>query len=420
MPWTQRKVKQLLDESKQARGLIEKLFMRDVTCVSDAEDKWAWGQFFDDVREHKQYGVYGTGAGIQVLLMAGHGSQHRYIVGARKVLTEAYTNHTTENRFFSLHHFDLLYKLSSLVEQECADHDRVESPSSEIEDLIRRILPDHGWGDFHNSDSDRDVESKITPTASALLALRKYRGFRESAACENAVACLCRKLGEKARPALYELALGSLALIEYESVKDRILDYDVTKDSTQYRLAQWVKKQKAIEFGADESRHYPTSLDGSRGNAYLFFLPNCLAALVLLKSGAPKPTRRYVLGVTRFFVKEIIDKGGFLSVSRNKVSTVDHLWIYRLLKEIESKQASDLLPQPFYSLSAMPRFARVGTSLGFLLAGSFGVYGLYSALFARQLGESVSIVRVVIFAILATVGLGLFTGTVKEVFKGQE
>jgi len=394
--------------------------MRDVACISEAEDKWAWGQFFDDVREHKQYGVYGTGAGIQVLLMAGHGSQHRYIVGARKVLTEAYTDHIAENRFFSQHHFDRLYKLSSLVEQECADHDRVETSSPAIEDLIRRILPDHGWGDFYNSESDKDVESKITPTASALLALRKYRGFRESSACENAVACLCRRLREKARPARYELALGSLALIEYESVSDRVVDYDVTKNSTQQRLKLWAKGRKALELGADESRHYPTSLDGSRGNEYLFFLPDCLAALVLLKSGSPRRTRRYVLEVTSFFAKQIIEKGGFLSVSRNKVSTVDHLWIYRLFKEIESKQATELLPQPFYSLSTMPRFARAMTSLGLLLVGSFGVYGLYSSLFARQLGESVSIIRVVFFAVLATVGLGLFTGTVKDVFKDQD
>jgi hypothetical protein len=395
--------------------------MRDVTCISsEPEDKRAWGQFFEDVREHKQYGVYGTGAGIQVLLMAGHGSQHRYIVGARKVLVEAFTNHTPENRFFSQHHFDRLYKLSSLVEQECADHDRVEALSPAIEELISRILPDHGWGDFYNSESDKDVESKITPTASALLALRKYRGFRESSACEDAVACLCRRLREKARPALYELALGSLALIEYASVKERVSDYDVTKNSTQQRLMRWVKGRKAIELGADESRHYPTSLDGTRGNEYLFFLPDCLAALVLLKSGSPTRTRRYVLEVTRFFVKQIIEKGGFLSVSRNKVSTVDHLWIYRLLKETESKQATELLPPPFYRLSAMPRFARVLTALAFLLVGIIGLYGLYSSLFARQHDESISIIRVVLFAASATVGLGLFTGTVKDVFKEQD
>ena len=417
MVWTQLKVKQLIEESKQARGVIEALFMRDISSISEAEGKWAWGQFFDDVRDHKQYGIYGTSAGIQVLLMAGHGNQHRYIVGARKLLAHAYTNHTEDNRFFSQHHFDRLYKLSALVEQEYAGDDRVGTADPAIQDLIGRILPDHGWGDFYNSESDKDVESKTTPTAGALLALRKYRGFRESSQCENAVACLCRKLRETAKPALYELALGSLALIEYESVKDRVLSYDETKNSTQQRLIQWAKRRKPVELGADESRHYPTSLDGSRGNEYLFFLPDCLAALALLKSGSPTRTRRYVLDVTKFFVKQIIEKGGFLSVSRNKVSTVDHLWIYRLLKELESKQPTELLPQPFYRLSAMPRLARVFTSLGFLLVGMIGLYGLYSSLFARQQGAGVSTMRVVFFAVLATVGVGLFTGTVKEVFK---
>lgn len=414
MFWTQAKIRRLITQAKQARGVIESLFLSDGT--SQGDDKWAWGQFFRDTREHKQYGIYGTSAGAQVLLLAGQGSQNAYVSGARSLLEDAYGSHDVNNRFYKDHHFDRVYKLTFLIEAESADRDTVEEATAPTNDLISRVLPQQGWGEFCNSDSDKDVESRITSTAAALMALSKYRKFRATAECEKAVAWLCRRLTEKAEPAIYELALGILALVEYQSVKDRVSGYDEAIVLTKGRLTDWARRQKSVQLGAEESHHYPTSVDGSRGNRYLFFLPDCLAALAFLRLECPHRSRRYVLNVVDFFVRSIIDKGGFRSISRNHSCTVDHLWIYRLLREFESKEVKCLLPQPFYSWAAMPRLARFLTSALFL---GIGGLGLTFTVIAREPGHDIAIWQSVLFGIFATVGLGLFVRSLWVLLRGE-
>ncbi|HEU4710835.1 MAG TPA: hypothetical protein VFS76_04680 [Pyrinomonadaceae bacterium] len=398
-----------MEQAKQARGAIESLFVNDVIAQSDST--WAWGQFFHDTREHKQYGIYGTSAGTQVLILSGHGPGDRYVLGARKLLQESYTSRDPNNRFYKDHHYDRVYKLTSLIESESADQETTAEPSAAMQDLISRLLPEQGWGEFCNSDLDKD-ESRITSTSVALLALSKYRKFRATPECEKAITWLCRRLTEKLAPAIYELALGTLALIEYRSLSDRVSTLDETVTLSTNRLAEWARSRKHVLLGADESHHYPTSSDGSRGNRYLFFLPDCLAALAFLRLGSPQGTRTYVLNVVHFFVKSIIDKGGFRSVSRNHFCTVDHLWIYRLLIEFVSKQAITLLPQPFYFWAAMPTLAKLITSLGFLAVGTMGLYfNLSSALSGNR--------KSVFLTVLSTVALGLFTRSVWEQFKGK-
>lgn len=403
-----------MEQARQARGAIESLFVNDVIAQSDS--MWAWGQFFRDTREHKQYGIYGTSAGTQVLILAGHGPGNPYVLGARKLLQESYTSRDPNNRFYKDHHYDRIYKLTSLIESESADQQTIAEPSAAMQDVINRLLPEQGWGEFRNSDLDKDVESRITSTSVALLALRKYRKFRATPECEKAISWLCRRLTEKATPAIYELALGTLALIEYRPLSDRISTLDETITLSTNQLAEWARSRKHVLLGADESHHYATSSDGSRGNRYLFFLPDCLAALAFLRLGCPQRTRSYVLNVVQFFVKSIIDKGGFRSVSRNHFCTVDHLWIYRLLIEFESKQAITLLPQPFYFWAAMPTLAKLITALGFL---AVGVMGLYFNLSAALSGYRMSIWKSVFFTVLSTVGLGLFTRSIWEQFKGK-
>jgi hypothetical protein len=344
--------------------------------------------------------------------LAGHGPENRYVRGARQLLEESYSSRDPNNRFYKDHHFDRIYKLTSLIESESADQETIAEPSAAMQDLIGRLLAEQGWGEFHNSDSDKDIESRITSTAVALLALSKYRRFRGTSECEKAVTWLCRRLTEKAAPAIYERALGLLALVEYRSLSERVSTLDETIQLATNQLTEWARSRKRVQLGADESHHYRTSSDGSRGNRYLFFLPDCLAALAFLKLGCPQRTRSYVLNVVHFFVKSIIEKGGFRSVSRNHFCTVDQLWIYRLLTEFVSKQAITLLPQPFYFWAAMPTLAKLITSLGFLAVGTMGLYfNLSSALSGNR--------KSVFFTVLSTVALGLFTRSVWEQFKGK-
>jgi len=412
--WTQSRIRRLMEQARQARGAIESLFVDD--AISQPDSKWAWGQFFHDTREHKQYGIYGTSAGTQVLILAGRGPGNRHVLGARKLLQESYTSQDQNNRFYKDHHYHLIYKLTSLIEAEIADQEMIAEPSAAMRDLISRLLPEQGWGEFRNSDSDRDIESRITSTAVALLALRKYRAFRGTHECEKAVTWLCRRLTEKAAPAIYELGLGILALTEYRGLGDRVATLDETLALATSRLTEWAQSRKRILLGADESHHYPASCDGSRGNRYLFFLPDCLAALAFLKVGCPQRTRRYVLNVVHFFVTNIINKRGFRSVSRNHFCTVDHLWVYKLLSEFEVVEVSNLLPQPYYSWATMPRLAKVVTSLVFL---GIGAIGLYFNSLSAQSRQPLSSWKFVFFSALTAVGLALFSRSVWEHIQGK-
>ena len=206
-------------------------------------------------------------------------------------------------------------------------------------------------------------------------------------------------------------------MAEYQSLRDRVAEYDTAKEFAKKQLIKWARKRKTVLLGSDESHHYPTSSDGSRGNRYLFFLPDCLAALAFLKWESPKRARRYVLNVVNFFAKEVIEKNGFLSVSRNHACTVDHLWIYRLLREVESKEVRDLLPQPYYVWSTMPFLARILTSLVFLIVGCIG---FYYTLLAREPGQHIPVWQLVIFSVMASVGLAMFTRNLWEHFRGED
>lgn len=398
MFWSRRKIKKLKERSMQARGRIQDLFTAHVVRLPNNER--AWGQFFNENTANQQYGIYGTSAGVQVLSQSGYDAEHEHVAGGCSVLTSALEN-PEDSRFQQKGDIGLLYKVAFIAEACPPGGRTVTTNSQPMDELIRRRLPNTGWGEFYFSEADKDVEPKVTPTAYALLALNRYRPFLNNDICQQSVIWLCRRILNSSRLGISEVALATLALIEYRTIAKDVDSYQEALEFCRERLITWIQARKYI--GVPESYHYASSSDGSRGNMYLFFLPDCLVAICLLKFDSPSKQRKYLLKVINFFVGQVLDRGGFAPDSRRQVSTVDHLWIFRLLTEFDKARVNNLMPPYLYVLTTYPRLLRFGLALVLLLVGGTGAY----LDLATQSAISQTAGFRIVYIIVSALGIGL-------------
>jgi hypothetical protein len=417
MFWTHIKVKHLQARAAQALGLIRDLFINNVIDVG--AEKRAWGQFFNESKAEKQYGIYGTSAGVQVLSMAGYAPNHAFIAGASRLLKAALEDQTDSNLFYRKKDIALVYKLAYIAEAVAVEQEIINVDCPPMDELMKRVLPAQGWGEFYYSEDNKDIEPKVISTVVALLALRRYRKFRASEICEKSLAWLCRRLHEIHKMATYELALASLALIEYSDQRGRVNGYDRAVDFCKQGLFEWAASRKEIYLGKVEFHHYASNLEGGPGGGkYMHFLPHCLVALALLKWDSPKRTRRYVLRVVNFFVQQILENKGFSPDSRRQVSTKDHLWIYRLLKGFESQPTEKLLPQPIYAWSTAPHLVRVIISVSLFVVG---VLAIYISSLTKDPAYHIPTLIVAIISVIGSALVALFGRTIWEFFmKGDK
>jgi hypothetical protein len=118
-----------------------------------------------------------------------------------------------------------------------------------------------------------------------------------------------------------------------------------------------------------------------------------------------------------FFTDQVLQKGGFKPDTTKKVSTVDHLWINRLLKEFTSNSVEKLLPQPFLVFSNFPRLVQLGIALAYLAVGGWGIY---MGIINRNLYGQVPAWKFVSWALLATIFIPLFVRVIYDAFlKGE-
>jgi hypothetical protein len=279
MFWSRHNVKKLHRLAAQAQNRIREFFVNNV--ITNGGDAYAWGQFMNEGINNRQIGIYGTSAGMQVLLMTGEQPSHRYVQGASKTMRTAFEDKSS--KFYRNQDTALVYKLAHLAESAHPEQLSIDSACLEMDELIKRVIPSEGWGEFYYTEQDRDIHSKVVSTATALLALRRHRQFRASVECEKALEWLCKRVLEEGEVAAYNLALASLALIEYSTPGQRIARYNDAVAFCKQQLITLGRSRKKVFFSTIENHHYASSSDGSGGNKYLFFLPDCLTALALLK-----------------------------------------------------------------------------------------------------------------------------------------
>ncbi len=408
MIWTKGKIERLKKQATESQGRIKDLF---ISCaIPVKQDSYAWGQFLDEPRDNTQYGIYGTSAAIQVLSLAGFNSTHKFITGASKILEDTFTKKT--GLFHEKGDLYVLYKLTYFAEGEKPTENDITSKNPIMEKIIKCAIEGQGFGEYFISNKKKSIHSKVVATAFALLSLKRYHPFLLSSQCKSILKWLCRIISENGKLRPHELGLATLALIEYKTLSNGISNYKSTLHECKKRLISWANSRKKYRFGESEVYYYSTRLNNRRQNRYLFFLPDCLIAIVFLKLNCPKQTLNYLLGVVRHFTGKILGKNGFTPNITNRASTVDNLWIYRLLKEFKSTKTTFLFPSTIVSWWEKSRLGK------FLI--------LFSLLAISILGSSIATVNAssdkifphlffsIIGGIMATISFGLLVQFIFE------
>jgi hypothetical protein len=404
------KLSALRASSRTARAKIVEKCQRGMVHPRDIEDVWAWGQFLE-IRGHtvqqplgNQFGIYGTSAAVQMIVMQNArlgGSQtstiEREALSGCGVLPLVLAD--PGDQYAPLHeHFiekqDLLvtFKLASLLDAaNCLE--AVQLPNGYSVDkaaLVRRLLElrrsGQGWPDYL---SDKEWQGPNThATAVAALALSKRTVQPEAqVACREALEWFYNT------EPLEKQSIATLAMIVMALAGDGV-DAGVRKRSPELTKLQAACEGLVCDWVGDSApNEVQRSLEGTEywlppgsispqvagGNqfTYLFYLPHILVGLAILSSPRLRrgyAARRFTLLVIDRVTTEINQQGCFIAAGRSMVSTVEHLWLYRLLYEFENK---GLYPHELVAtIDRIRSFARRRwpvTSLGVLVVAGLGV-----------------------------------------------
>jgi len=337
MLWTKRQIAQLKRRAAEAERRIREVFESGGTVVNGVH---LWGQFLDGTNTDRQYGIYGTSAAVQVLAEAAQSPNHDFVAGASRFLETEYGS--PDSGFQKKGDLHDLFKLSYLAEAIRPGAAEIGGENTLMSEFMIHVLPEGGWG-RHWIPEGREPSAHLLSTAVALLALKRYREFRNSRECERALQWLCKRIiGDGGYPP-FELAMATLALVDYTPEVRLAMgsEYTEAMEACRRSLLAWAAKRSKGLFPTLEAYYY--SADHTR---YLFFLPDCLVALAFLRLDCPERARQYVLNVTQFYVTEVLkSKTGFSSATIRRASSVDHLWLFRLLRAFRNKSIGTLLPR---------------------------------------------------------------------------
>lgn len=398
-----RVIDNLKARARESSGRIKDLFEKAAISVENRAH--GWGQFLDEERDNTQFGIYGTSAGIQVLVLQGYPKDNPLVSGSSRLLEEALTDENS--RFKKKGDACDVYKLVFLADAQKPDVDEiVDEEIPAMEKLIEARVSGLGWGEYCASTSEKDPVPKLVSTAMCLRSLRRYQRFVSGRDCRESVEWLCRRVLENGTLRAHQLGLAGLSLACYSGLAGNWNKYNSALSSCTEGLLNWTASRKETAIGELEIYNYSRIIDGQRSNGYLFFLPDCLAAIFFLKQRVTTPEAQdYVARVVRYFSSEISRKGGFIAGSTSKKSTVDHLWLHRLMHEFS---VNSLEPR------RLLRAIRKGTKL--LFGGLFLVSGVSGLYLTYAYGKG--FVGYIVGSVLSVVGLGLFYTLLGEWLKG--
>ncbi|GLH95599.1 hypothetical protein [Phytohabitans aurantiacus] len=371
----------------------------------------AWGQFLDDPRRVRQFGIYGTSAAVRILAGAGHTENSPLISRALRALPEVEPRDTTED-LYDATDLSITFKVASLVEAAQPQRERFEKVEPIETRLISQVIDNRGWGNYSDH-TDQDDAPRLLPTAHAMLALRRSRSFRASPMCEKILAWFCQEAIRGHPLPVHEAALALQVLIEYEGEGTHVDVYRTARQDLLSQLTKWATTNRGQMLTETTANHYWSVNDGIQHNQYVFYVTDILGALTLLRAGNPAPARRRVLGIVDKLSKMIITNDGFRSTTSRRVSSVDQLWAWLLLQEFGRRHQARpkiLLPPAAYYISATP-VRRVVATLSMVTAGAVGTLVTF--------GPEVHVALRVMGGVIAAVILGLLASLLVVWLRGD-
>jgi hypothetical protein len=293
-------------------------------------------------------------------------------------------------RFVNKQDLLVTFKLASLLDAaNCLEAISLPDGSSVAKSvLIDRLLelrrPGRGWPDYR---SDREWQGPNThATAVAALALsRRTVPPAALAACREALVWFYDSEPlDKQSIATLSMIVMALTADDLESEMKRTPELAKLRAECERLVRDWIgdnspgevqRSLEGTEYWLPPGSFGPEEI--STQFTYLFYLPHILAGLAILSSSRLRhfyAARRFVLLVVDDITREINQAGCFIAAGRTMVSTVEHLWLYRLLYEFENKQ---LYPREImWVIDRFRSFARrrwTTTALGVLTVAGLAV-----------------------------------------------
>ncbi len=401
----------LQDRCRKACARLAQQYLERAVRPPEDPELRAWGQYLFSVRREfdpelgAQYGIFGTAAGVEVLATEGAGKFGPVLLRACKVLpavpapqaarvvpgpgvaprtdttTAGDSGGTTDiHRRFTVKG-DLLVtaKLCALLDAAVAVASGVDlrgslacDPALVAGELLSLRSPEAGWPD-HGGPEGEYREPNAHATAIALLSLSRTRSLddEQMAGTEEAIAWLDGPAAGLQDQAVATLAMAHMAVAalrdRYQDPKAVSAHHSAVLNTCRQGLLDWIRTTRPAEVRRSlEGTEFrlPPSADKEPGRGpdfdFLLYLPHCLVALAcvaspeLLRNGR---ARRFALGVAGVVAEEAIAKGYFVAAGRGLVATVEHLWLYRLLRAVGTAPAL----QPSSPAVAADRIKRLPT-----------------------------------------------------------
>lgn len=380
---------------------------------------WAWGQYLNDPSGNPQTGVFGTAAAIEIIRIGNSGlSEH--CQSAAATLPFAPVNSTNpmalEQRTSAEHKGDTktTYRVAALV-HAWVQLNNVNALGEAVDALLDLRIPGKGWSDSA-SGSFALRETRFHPTAVALFALARASRLDPEVAAEAVIPLHSATAPD---PGISLWAVLSMAL---EDVVAR-QSVDVACADALHRarreIRKWIKTEsrQKIAFSIDAYDFETAETDpGGRGKRYgfMFYMPHCLAALAALRSEPlwKSPSiRAYVESVVRAYLDRMQNSPLVRPPGRSRDSTVETLWLARLLREYvdRTRPSSDvktLFSRLFDPILGWRRWGSIGTVLAYGGATFVAVFaGMYIAntLTDQALSEGLGVVVSMSASILSSI-----------------
>jgi hypothetical protein len=301
--------------------------------VRTPEGNEAWGQFLDFHPGSRQYGVYGTAAGVRALVLAGEPPVVAEVAGAAdqlKLEWERKTQKQTEKTRYP----DpcIAYKAAWLLEALCPDQAQISATPVEawFKELFARQLPDGGWGDY-SCPADTDAHSSSSsPLATAFVigCLSRYPGFvGDLDRRDKAISRLRQEVAGHPGldPAVLAIALWALSRLPKPSESEcglaRLLRLQLIRHVSHLRK-KGVGRSYVFFYAVGDRYHY------------LHIPVLVVALLALLQHDQRLAYDRNVRLATRAVVERAAREGGLRAEDTSRLSTVDHCWLALLLRRV--------------------------------------------------------------------------------------
>lgn len=354
--------------SETARTAIAEKCIKGMVRPSIERQAYAWGQYLEirgrSVQRSlgEQYGIYGTSAAIQILAIQSPSGHLDLLHRSSPVLPLVIKG--TRGQYSSLHeHFikkldlTVAYKLSSLLdaanslEPLSRPTDFDVDKQKLVETLLSLRISGAGWPDYKSADEWQSPNTHAT--AVALLALsRGAVSVETKRACREALVWFYDQPLEKqsiATLSMMVMALVNLTKDAEPTSELRLPKIDQLRAESEGLVRNWIQGNSPDEVQRSlEGTEYwlpPGSATartaGGAHFTFLLYLPHVLAGLAVLTSPRLRShydSRQFIIGIIDRITREINSQGCFIAAGRSMVSTVEHLWLYRLLYEFERQR----------------------------------------------------------------------------------